>query len=165
MQVIEDALKRFPSRQYLSKLLLQATAGVELIKDDNRPGGSSEVVLVMASKRGWLNRRAHPWIAPEELSRGKNAMKKLKEKFETNAKVATISPSTLGPTPNRTYGVFATQDIALGERILSDQSLFSAINVENGDDCWACCGLQFHLLWAPRMGYAGSFTKSLLHAP
>lgn len=37
VQVLEDALKRFPSRQYLSKLLLQAKADMELKKDNNRP--------------------------------------------------------------------------------------------------------------------------------
>jgi hypothetical protein len=39
------------------------------------------------------------------------------------------------------YGDFNTQDIAIGQRILSEHSMFSAIKFENGDYCRACCGL------------------------
>jgi len=141
VQVIEDALKLFPSIQYFSVLLLQAKEGVNCIKEDNKSGGTPEAVLEMASKRGRLNRRAYPWIVPEELERGKKAVKKLKAKFQTNSKVATVSQSTFGSPSHDTYGVFANQDIAIGERILSDQSIFSAINVESDKFCWACCGL------------------------
>lgn len=139
LSVLEDGLKKYPSSLVFKSLLAKLKLDLEKLKEDFKAQGQDNTTVQNTTKRGRVGRVAYPWIVPEELTRGTKAIKKLKARFESAATKAAVAPSGLGGTTDGNYGVFATDDIKKGERILLDRSIFSCYNTLGISDCSACC--------------------------
>ena len=91
-------------------------------------------------KKGKLHRVQYPWIAPEELGRGKRAIKKIKAVIEAESDNAVLQSSPLCCGTEGSLGVFARRDIQMGEQILLGKSIYETVNDYIVKACDACCG-------------------------
>ena len=138
IQVLDEAIVLCGTSEQLQTLCSKAKGESRYMEQSLQARHQTPGYIQQSMKQGGVERVAYPWINPEELGRGKKAMKKVKNKFETASTNATLGPSSVGGTTSDNLGVFARQDILRDELIVIDRSAFTVLNVEGKENCWAC---------------------------
>lgn len=140
IQVLDEAIMLCGTSEQLQTLCSKAKDESRYMEQSLQARHQTPGHIQQSMKQGGVERVAYLWINPEELGRGKKAMKKVKNKFETASTNATLGPSSVGGTTSDNLGVFARQDILRDELIVIDRSAFTVLNVEGKENCWACSG-------------------------
>ena len=140
VKVLEEAQKRFPTSRIILTTLVTMLTRLQQLEEQCLEKLKSAEHIQREVTRGRVRKVAYPWIVPGEYARSNKAIKKAKASFRSASANAEIAYASQDDDSTNSYGVFATQDILKGTRLLSDRSTCSATNVYNENFCAGCCG-------------------------
>lgn len=137
IKILKIASTLFPAYKEFTKVETMNRYFLDNLKTKKKHQGHGEGTVEMSSKRGRVANVCYPWVAAEEVTRTNEAVHRAKARFQAASKNAIVARSHIAHWPG-SLGVFAVRDIAKGERILLEKSIYSTFNTPKKNTCRAC---------------------------
>lgn len=134
--VADEARKRFPANSIFKGYVEMLPSHQRALDQECRKKGIKNPGV---RKVGRAHRVQYPWIAQEEVTRSKKAIKRVKANIEAVSDNAVLDASALSNGTEGSFGIFAKRNIPKGERVVLDKSIFSSFNKTAKNACDACC--------------------------